>query len=384
MYDFDVLLPRRNTDSTKWDALQRDFGRDDLMPFWVADIDFPILPEINEVIRSRAADGQTFGYTFAGQGYFESVIAWNKTRHGLSLEKKDILPIPGVVTALAVILMALTKINDKVLINPPVYTPFFDVVNGLGRELILSPLKQEDGRYTFDFEDLKAKLSSGVSAYVLCSPHNPVGRVWEEAELREVAALCREYNVCLISDEIHYDIVFSGHKHHPILSICPEAIMITAPSKTFNIAGLKSSVILVKEPTLRERVDNWADNLHLYCNLFAYQASQVAYEKGAQWVNEMNAYLEDNARYTVEYLKTHLPSVKAYVPESTYLMWLDCSELHLCGKDLNDILVNKAGTALNSGEEYGEGYDKFVRLNIATPRYYLMEGLEKIVKALAF
>lgn len=380
MYNFDVLLQRRHTDSTKWDALERDFGRGDLMPFWVADADFPILPEIGQAIRERAADDNTFGYTFAGGTYFDSVIAWNRERHGLELKKEQIIPAPGVVTALALILLATVEKKDKILVNPPVYTPFFDVIRGLDCELVESPLVQKNRRYVLDFDDMERKFAQGVKAYILCSPHNPVGRVWEEEELRKVAELCKTYHVLLISDEIHYDIVYSGHRHTPILTLDPKAVLITAPSKTFNIAGLKSSVILVQDLELRSKIEWWVETMHLYLNLFAYRATEAAYEKGAAWVDEMIAYLEGNARFAVDYLKKNLPKIKAEMPESTYLLWLDFSEYRLTGKELSRKLTEEAKLALNPGSEYGSGYEQFARLNIAVPRFYLEEGLEHMKK----
>ena len=381
MYNFDSLLQRRGSDSTKWDSLKRDFGRDDLMPFWVADMDFPVLPEIVEALSKRSTEGQTFGYTFAGQDYFNSVIAWNKTRHGLDLEKDEIIPVPGVVTAIAALLLKVTKEEDKVVINPPVYTPFFQVIKDMNRQLVLSPLIQKDGKYIIDFADLEEKFRHGASLYLMCSPHNPVGRVWTKEELEQVTQLCRKYNVLLVSDEIHGDIVFSGHTHIPILNVCPEAIAISAPSKTFNIAGLKSSTILVKEPNIKKKVQEAIDCLHLYPNLFAYEATKAAYQYGAEWLKELNVYLEENARFTVEYLKEHLPQVVAYVPEGTYLMWLDFSVFGLSDQELESRMINIAQVALNSGMEYGKGYGQFMRLNIGAPRFYLEEGLKHIVDA---
>lgn len=382
MYNFDKLLQRKHTNSTKWDALKRDFGSDDLMPFWVADADFPIFPEIHEAIRKRADEGETFGYTFAGEKYLDSIISWNLERHSLELEKQDIIPAPGVVTALAITLLG-TINKDKVLINPPVYSPFFDVVRGLECELVESPLIFKNNRYELDFYDLEEKFITGVKAYIFCSPHNPTGRVWEEWELKQVVKLCEKYHVLLISDEIHYDIVYSAHRHIPILNIDKNAVMITAPSKTFNIAGIKSSVLFVKNPQIREKIQHWIENMHLYLNLFAYDATEIAYKKGGPWVDEMITYLEENAHFVLEYLEKYIPGVKTFMPESTYLMWLDFSEYGLCEKELNRKLQEEAKVALNSGTEYGEGYDQFVRLNIATPRYYLEKGLEEIREVFA-
>ncbi|MCI8453744.1 MAG: pyridoxal phosphate-dependent aminotransferase [Lachnospiraceae bacterium] len=378
MYDFDTLLQRKHTDCTKWDALKRDFGHEDLMPFWVADADFPILPEIAQAVQKRAGEGMTFGYTFAGEAYFDSVISWNMRRHGLNVKRESILAAPGVVTALSVTLLALTKENDAVLINPPVYPPFFDVVKGIGRRLVQSPLIVQNGRYGLNYEEMEQEFSKGVQAYILCSPHNPVGRVWEREELEKVVALCKKYRVTLISDEIHYDIVYPGHVHTPILNITTDAVMITAPSKTFNIAGLKSSVILIENPEHREAVEKWIDCLHLYLNLFAYTATEAAYQNGDLWVDEMVAYMEENARFTLRFLEKYMPGARAYMPESTYLMWIDLSAYGMNGEEIHRRLTKQAHVALNPGAEYGAGYDRFVRLNIAAPRAYLEEGLKRI------
>lgn len=381
MYDFDTLLLRKRTDSTKWDALKRDFGREDLMPFWVADMDFPVLPEIVQALTRRISAEQTFGYTFAGERYLDSIIRWNRDRHSLILDREDIIPVPGVVTAISVMIQRLSAEGDAVVINPPVYTPFFHVVEGLKRRLVTSPLVKRDGRYTFDFDHLERVFQQGVKLFLLCSPHNPVGRVWTREELERVARLCRQYQVTLVSDEIHDDIVFSGHTHIPILNVEPEAVQICAPSKTFNIAGLKTSIILVKAPRLRAAVQEGVDVLHLYPNLFAYEATTAAYEHGSQWLDELIAYLEGNARFTVDYLSAHLPKVRAYVPESTYLMWLDFSALSLSAKELESIMLQQAGVALNKGSDYGPDCGQYMRLNIGVPRPYLEQGLEHIAKA---
>lgn len=381
MYDFDTLLLREKTNCTKWDALKRDFGREDLLPFWVADMDFPVLPEIVQAISRRVSQEQTFGYTFAGEEYLESILRWNKNRHALELDKEDIIPIPGVVTAISVILQRLTKEKDAIVINPPVYTPFFHAVEDLGRTLVQSPLVERDGRYTLDFDHLERVFQQGAKLYLLCSPHNPVGRVWDSEELERIVQLCRQYNVLLVSDEIHDDIVFSGHVHVPVLNVEPRAVQICAPSKTFNIAGLKSSVIFVKDPEIRRNIQYGVDMLHLYPNLFAYEATTAAYCHGARWLDELNRYLEENARFTVDYLGSHLSKVKTYVPESTYLMWLDFSALNLSDEELEQIMIQQARVALNKGSDYGPGYGQYMRLNIGVPRSYLEKGLKQIVEA---
>lgn len=381
MYNFDSLLQRRGTNCTKWDALGRDFGREDLMPFWVADMDFPVLPEIVQALRRRSSEDQTFGYTFAGKDYYESVIQWNQTRHNLHLEREDIIPIPGVVTALAVIILSLTRENDSVVINPPVYTPFFHVVENMKRKLVQSPLLHRDGTYKIDFEDLERTFRNGAKMYLMCSPHNPVGRVWTKEELERVALLCQQYGVILVSDEIHSDIVFSGHVHTPILNVDLQAVLVSAPSKTFNIAGLKSSTIMIRDPQIRTAVKNMVDAFHLYPNLFAYEATIAAYTSGGAWLDELNNYLEANANFVVDFFRAACPEIQAYVPESTYLMWLDLSRLGLTDRQLAEKVVQQAGVALNQGLDYSAEYGQYMRLNIGTPRSYLEQGLKRIAEA---
>ncbi len=380
LYDFNSLLNRKNTDCTKWDALKRDYGRDDLMPFWVADMDFPVLPEISEAIRNRAVPDQTFGYTFTGHSYLQSVIGWNQRRHNLQLKEEEILPVPGVVTAMAIILMALTQKGDRVVINPPVYPPFYQVVERAERTLVPVPLVKKQ-RYELDFEALEREFRKGVRAYLFCSPHNPVGRVWTEQELITLTALCRKYHVLLISDEIHSDIVYEGSRHTTILNCMEEAIALTAPSKTFNLAGLKSSTMLIRDAALRNPVENMMETLHLYCNLFSYCAAEAAYTSGDRWVDALNQYLKENAETVCGFLKDRLPSVSTYVPEGTYLMWLDFSQTGFTGEALQKQLVEKAGLALNAGNSFGQDYGQFARMNIAVPKGYLLEGLEKLAAA---
>ncbi len=381
MYDFKTLLDRKGTDCIKWDAMEMAFGREDLMPFWVADGDFPVLPEIRQELEKRCAPGQTFGYTQAGERFIQAVIRWNRERHNLAVRPEEILLVPGVVTGLSVVTLALTGEKEPVLITPPVYTPFFNVVKNLGRTLVEAPLRTENGRYVFDFEEMEAKMAAGVKMFILCSPQNPVGRVWEESELIRVAELCRRYKVQLVSDEIHYDIVAPGKKHICIPQVEQDAVMLTAASKTFNIAGLKTSYMIIRNPELRKKVAGWLHCLELECNLFGLLATAAAYENGAAWADEMNLVIQDNAEMAVSFFAENLPQVKAYVPESTYLMWLDFSGFGLDEKEIQKKLVEQAGVALNPGRDYGKGYEGFLRMNIAVPKEYLRRGLEKIVEA---
>lgn len=381
MYNFDVLLQRKNTDCTKWDAIERDYGKSDLMPFWVADADYPVLPEIGEAISKRSDSSQTFGYTFAGNKYYSSVIKWNKKRHDLEITKDDIIPVPGVVTGIAIALLALTKEGDKVLINTPVYTPFFSVVRNLNRVLQESPLEKTDGRYCMNFRNIEQKFKEGTKAFILCSPHNPVGTVWSFEELRQLSVLCKKYQVLLISDEIHSDIVYKPAKHIPILNVDPDAILINSPSKTFNIAGLKGSVVFIKNRALHKKYEDLVDALHLYVNMFALLATETVYTKGELWLDEMLDYLRGNAEYVIDFLKQRIPRVKAYIPESTYLLWLDFSDFGLSDEALETKIEDEAKLALNPGTDYGKEYGQYMRINIACPRFYLEEGLEKLAVA---
>lgn len=381
MPDFDTLLQRKGTSCTKWDALLRDYGQDDLMPFWVADMDFPLLPEIITALQARTSTTQSLGYTFASQEYYDSIISWYQRRHQLSLKKEEILPVPGVVTALSVIVQSLTKEGDAIVINPPVYTPFFDIITSSNRKLISSPLIDENGIYSIDFDHLESVFQAGAKMYILCSPHNPVGRVWHEDELSRIVTLCDTYNVRLVSDEIHGDIVFEGNTHIPTLHLAPNSIMISAPSKTFNIAGLKSSMIMVKNELLKQSIQKSISSLHLFPNIYALTGTTAAYNHGDAWLDALNQYLLENASITAEYFQQHLPAIKTYIPESTYLMWLDFSALGLSESECQSIMISKAKVAVNPGSEYGPGYEQFMRFNIAVPKAYLLEGLQKIVTA---
>ncbi|MDR2528357.1 MAG: pyridoxal phosphate-dependent aminotransferase [Synergistaceae bacterium] len=383
MYEFDRLLERKGTDSIKWDTLGELYGDPDLTPLWVADTDFPVLPDLERALSERATNA-TFGYTFAGEEYYKSVIDWNASRNRLRIAKEEMLDVPGVVCGISFVLAALTKPKDKVLICPPVYPPFFAAPKALGRELLFSPLRRA-GRYEMDFDVFESRLKEGAKAFILCSPHNPVGRVWEKSELEKIAELCARYGVLVISDEIHSDLIFPGHKHIPFLNVSPKAeeISVTAmaPSKTFNVAGLKASYLIVRNPEIREKIRETLEQFHVGVNLFGYKATEVVYRKGERWLEDLLVYLEGNARSVLSFVESRLPQVEAYMPESTYLMWLDFSAYGLEQQSLMKKLAGEAKVALNSGKTFGEEGEGHVRLNIGTTRALIQEGLEKIAAA---
>ena len=384
MYNFDKLVDRKGTECIKWDLVGKVYGSDDVIPLWIADMDFEILPELQEAMVKRASH-PSFGYTIPAPAYRENIIKWNKERNGLELAKEDIVGIPGVVTAIAFALNALTKDGDKVLINTPVYNPFASTIKGLNRELVTSSLKCEGTKRVMDFADMEEKMKDGVKMMILCNPHNPIGRVWTKEELNQLVELCAKYNVYLFSDEIHSDICYGGHKHCSILTVSEKAKEIAfcamAPSKTFNIAGLKSSMFMIQNPEIREKIQANINAFHIGIDLMAYKATEVCYGYGAQWVDELNEYLYENAKFVTEFCETQLPKVKTFVPEGTYLMWLDFTEYGLTQEELMDKLKNEAKVGMNSGATYGDEGVGFARLNIGCPKFLLEKAMNQIKAA---
>ena len=383
MYNFDKLVDRKGTECIKWDMMEKMYGHE-VVPMFIADMDFEILPELQEAMIKRASH-PSFGYTAPAPAYYDNIINWNKTRNGLEIAKEQIIAVPGVVTAIAFALNALTNAGDKVLINTPVYNPFASTIKGLNRELVTSSLKCEGTHRVMDFEDMEAKMKDGVKMMILCNPHNPIGRVWTKEELTKLVDLCAKYNVYLFSDEIHSDIVYGGHKHTSILTVSEKAEEIAfcamAPSKTFNIAGLKSSMFIIKNPEILEKVKAAIGAFHVGVDLFGYKATEICYGYGAKWVDELNEYLYENAKYVVEFCETKLPKVKTFVPEGTYLMWLDFSAYGLSQDDLMAKLKDEANVGLNSGATYGEEGVGYARLNIGCPRSMVEKAMEQIKAA---
>lgn len=384
MYDFDKVFDRRGTEVIKWDRQTCGCGRNDLLPFGIADMDFEVLPELREAMVKRA-EHPTYGYTFPSENYYNSFIEWNRKRNQFDIEKSEIITIPGVVCANSFIIYALTEKGDKVLVNSPVYDPFYNVINQQGRTLVTSSLHWNGQRYEIDWDDMEKKMADGVKLFILCNPHNPVGRVWTQEEMERMVELCAKYNVLVFSDEIHCDLVFPGHKHIPFAKVSPKAaeisILAMAPSKTFNIAGLKSSMLISKNPEIYNKVNEAVQTFHVGVDLFGLKATEVVYQYGEQWVDELVAYLLENAKFVVDYVEKNLPKVKAYVPEGTYLMWLDFSAYGLSQEELMEKVMKEAGVSPNDGEHYGFEGKGFLRFNIGTQRSVLKEGLDRIKAA---
>ncbi|NLB84350.1 MAG: pyridoxal phosphate-dependent aminotransferase [Synergistaceae bacterium] len=385
-YDFDTIIDRHETSSQKWDCMEPLFGTNDLLPMWVADMDFKAPPEILEVLRERLDHG-ILGYTCRRPSYHKAISGWFTRRHSWTPETEWIRHAPGVVPALAAAILAFTQPGDGVLVQPPVYYPFFSAIKGRGRTVVENPLLFKDGRFEMDYRDLEKKLEdSSVKLVFLCSPHNPVGRVWSRQELETFSSICAAKGVIVISDEIHCDILFDGAKHIPYASISEEArnhsITTVAPSKTFNIAGLSTAAAIIPSKRLRDNYQSVLDFLHIDSgNVFGTLALEAAYTSGGPWLDELLVYLEGNLDFIEKFLADHLPRIRLIRPEGTYVPLLDCRDLEMNGPDLERLLVEKGGVALDGGHWFGVGGTGFVRINIATPRALLKDGLERIEKA---
>ena len=384
-YNFDEIIPREGTNCIKYDAREWIFKTNDVLPLWVADMDFRTPDFIVDAIKKRA-DHEIYGYTFKPESYYNSIIGWMKRRHNWEIKKEWISFSPGVVAGLTLAIETFSKPGDEVIVQPPVYFPFFESVKGTRRQLIENPLKLENGRYTFDFEDLKTKITDKTKLLLLCNPQNPGGMAWTREELEKLSALCIEKNIMVIADEIHSDLVFKGHKHIPFTTVSEEAaknsIVFMAPSKTFNVAGLSSSVALIPNKTKFNRFERALAIGHLWMgNIFGTVALEAAYLKGDDWLDQLMDYLWKNYLFLEKFIGEKLPKVKVMKPEATYLIWLDFREYGMNDQELFKFTIDEAKVGLNNGAKFGIGGDGWLRLNIGCPRSILEEGLQRLEKA---
>ncbi|MDO5114634.1 MAG: MalY/PatB family protein [Synergistaceae bacterium] len=384
-YDFDKYMERRGTDCEKWDGLKDDFGRDDLLAMWVADMDFPAAPEILEAIHKKVDEG-ALGYPIMPDSLRAAICAWEKEHYGWEFAPEAISWAPGVVAGLSFAVMGLTKPGDHIIIQTPVYKPFYRTVREAGRIIAENPLIYENGRYTMDFEGLEKLVTPTCRTLILCSPHNPVARVWSREELEKLADIAVRKNMIIISDEIHQDLVFSDAKHICIGSLPgmeKRTVTFIAPSKTFNIAGMKASVAIIPDELLRGIYISVIERFHLNSiNILGIAAMEAAYGKGGEWHKELMKYLEANRDYTEAFIKERMPKAHMDHPEGTYIFWIDFRGYGFDDKSLTDFLVNEAKVALDPGSWFGEAGDGFARINIGTTRAQLKEGLERIADAL--
>lgn len=385
-YNFDELIDRRNTGAVKTDLCKKMFGTDDLIPLWVADMDFRTPDFIIDAINNRCKH-PILGYTVPDEEYFNSIIRWIDARHGWKLERSWLGFLPGIVPGLAFAVNALTQTGDQIIIQPPVYPPFIHVPSKNDRELIYNPLKVVDGRFEMDLEDLEYKITDRTRMFILCNPHNPGGRTWDADTLIKVAEICHKHGVLVVSDEIHSDMALPGNVHTPFASVselaAQNSITYMAPSKTFNMAGLVSSSYIIPNGEIRKKFSDFMNNSELANgNIFAYVAAQAAYENGTEWLTEMIRYIQGNVNYIVEFLEKNVPQIKPMIPQASFLIWLDCAGLEMNSHQLQDFMVKDARLGLNKGTTFGPGGEQHLRLNIGCSREVLKQAMEQLKSAI--
>ncbi|MCF2626096.1 pyridoxal phosphate-dependent aminotransferase [Fusobacterium perfoetens] len=387
-YNFNEKIDRSNNHSAKWEEMGNKFISNDLWPMWIADMDLKTAPVIIDAMREKLEQG-IFGYVYRPASYYQSAADWIERRFGYKIDAKTLINSPGVVPTLSILVRLMTKADEKVLIQSPVYYPFSAVVKENNRELVVNNLvKDETGYYTIDFEDFEKKVSDEkVTLFILCSPHNPVGRVWKKEELEKMSELCLKYNVRVIADEIWRDIIMPGHKHTPAASVSKEAeyntITCFSPTKTFNIAGLQASFVTLPREEEWKMLDEELGRLDVKRNSpFSLVGFEAAYTKGEEWLEELLVHLDGNMDYVINFVKENIPEVKVRKPEGTYLMWLDFSALGMTKEELSMFMQKDAKIALDDGFWFGENGAGFERMNIACPRYMVEEGMKRIENAI--
>lgn len=379
--NFDQVLNHQQQNSIKHNANRQFFGTDDVLPLWVADMDFAVAPAISQAIQQRS-QYPIFGYTFYPETLYQALIDWFSQRHSWQIDRQQIIMTNGVVTAIHAVIQALTQVGDKIIIQPPVYPPFFSSVATCQRQLLLNPLRYQEGDYFIDFEHLEHCAQQGAKMLIFCSPHNPVGRVWTKTELEQLLTIARRYQLIILSDEIHADLVYQPHQHLPLATLAhDDDVIVTAiaPSKSFNIAGLMLSSLVVSHSNAQQAINQVLQGLHLgNSNPFSIVAFEAAYRHGHDWLNAVLAYLQANRDFAIDFLAQHCPRLRATVPQGTYLLWLNCQQLGLNNQQLRQLFTYQAKVALNAGDTFGEVGNGFMRLNFALPRVQLEEALGRI------
>ncbi|MEQ1778904.1 MAG: pyridoxal phosphate-dependent aminotransferase [Nitrosomonas sp.] len=382
-FDFDHEIDREGSHSVKYDGRQGMFGKSDVIPVWVADMDFATPPAVTRALAQRAAH-PIYGYTLFPDSLYDSLIDWMLRRHGWTIQRDWIVMCPGVVPSLNAAVMAFTQPGESVIIQPPVYFPFFSAVTQTGRKLIPNPLQLENGRYTIDFDHLE-QCAKNARLLLLCSPHNPVGRVWNSDELERLLAIAAKHDVVVFSDEIHADLIYPGHLHHAIATLpqnTGKIITAVAPSKTFNIPGLNLSTLIIPDQSIRNSIMQVFNNMHVSAsNPFSITAFETAYREGEAWLDELLIYLRDTRDSVTAFLATYLPEIKIIQPEGTYLLWLDCRTLDMTDAQLKHFFIHEAGVGMSPGILFGNEGSGFMRLNIGAPRRTILSVLKHIREA---
>ena len=387
-YDFDNYIERRGSGAVKCDGLEQWYGKEELLPMWVADMDFATPDFIIDAIKARL-EHPIFGYTMEPERYRKAIISWIASHHNWQIESDWICYIPGIVKGIAMAMVSLLKVGVKVIIQPPVYHPFRNVATHNGFEVVENPLRRtESGSYEIDFENLEAVADSRCKMLILANPHNPVGILWSRETLVRLADFCLSRGIIVISDEIHCDMALWGKKHIPFASVSDKAaecsITFGAPSKTFNIAGIVTSYAIVPNESLREKFFGWMGGNELnQPDIFAPIATVVAFENGEPWRVQMLKYVEENIEFTIDFCRKYIPQITPIRPEASFLVWLDCRELNLSHTELVELFENRAKLALNSGAIFGTQGEGFMRLNVGTPRSVLEQALQQLKAAIA-
>lgn len=386
-YNFDEIIDRRNTSSYKYGYLKDFFGRDDLLPLWVADMDFATPPFIIDSIKKRL-EHPVLGYVKDPVDWKPSVIEWEKSHHGWDIAPESLCFINGIMKGVGLAISRLVPEGKKVIIQPPVYHMFKYVADGAERPVVCNPLKErEDGLYDMDFENLEQIIDDDCRMLILANPHNPGGVCWSKETLAKLAEICAKHNIIVLSDEIHADMTVFGHKHVPFATVSETAAQISitfgAPTKVFNMPSLISAWAVVPNEDLRKKYVGWLEGLELLdSNIFAMPAAIAAYREGEEWRQQMLAYVEDNIHFAEEYCKENLPGIQVVRPEASFLVWLDCRDLNISQEALVDLFINKAKLAFNIGTIFGEGGEGHMRMNVATPRAVLTEALDRLKEAM--
>jgi len=381
-YDFEAVVERRGTNSIKYDFARERGKPEGLLPLWVADMDFPAPPEVLADLR-QAVDHGIFGYSEAKDDYYESIMDWFDSHFAYRPSRREIVKTPGVVFALVQAIRAYTRPGEAVMIQPPVYYPFHSSIRDNGRTLVTNPLVYAEGKYSIDLEDFERKIADcGVKMFILCNPHNPVGRVWTKSELAAMNEICERRGVIIISDEIHCDFVWPGHAHTCLAALSENAVVATAPSKTFNLAGLQVANIFVKNTDLRHKLKTEINRSgYSQLSTLGLVAGQSAYAKGGPWLAALKSYLEENIRFTRAFLKARLPKIRLVEPEGTYLLWLDFSAYGLAPAELDGLVTGRAKLWLDDGMMFGPEGENFQRVNLACPKATLAEALGRLETA---
>ncbi|MDF2837232.1 MAG: class and aminotransferase [Paenibacillus sp.] len=383
--NFDELLDRRNTRSYKWDQSAKMFGSEDILPLWVADMDFPSPPAVQEIVKRRAEIG-AYGYAIRTDDYAESIVNWFRRRHNWTIDAAWLGDTPSVVTSLSLCVEQFSEPGGQVVLQSPVYYPFYDVIESNGRQVAKNPLVNHNGRYEMDYDHLESLFKGGAKLMLLCSPHNPGGRVWEKEELLKLGELCLRYGVTVVSDEIHCDLTFPGHTHTPFASLSPEIADLTittlSVTKTFNLPGLVTSFLVISNKDIKAKLDKRIHTLSLHmASHFAQDAVVAAYNDSEDWLDEMFAYVKNNLDYALNYLQENAPAVKPMKPDGTYLLWIDCRALEKDKDGLKQLMYQQAKVAFNEGSVFGSEGEGWLRINLACPRFILEKALKQFADA---